>query len=403
MTSRVVPVAVNPARWSIVAPHAPGKYLRAILIAIASLLLLAACSDNNADRTQREPMPVAGVLGGEPSATEGFARVTGPRPFAFPQDHGPHPDYQHEWWYYTGNLHAQDGRRFGFQFTLFRIALTPMALPRDSAWATSQIYMGHFALTDARNRRFYLFERFARGALDLAGAQARPFRVWLEDWQAVGGERDMFPLRLSAAQDGVAIELQLEQTRPLVLQGEDGYSRKSAQPGNASYYYSATRLPTTGTITVDGRAVEVSGNSWLDREWSTSALGPEQAGWDWFALQLDDGRDVMFYRLRNKDGTASAFSGGVLVRPDGSTQTLAACDGVIEERDHWTSAHSGTRYPSRWRLQLPALSLSVDVTPVIDDQELDLSVRYWEGAVSVTGTNAGRDIQGSGYVELTGY
>ncbi|KAF0191927.1 MAG: secreted hydrolase-like protein [Gammaproteobacteria bacterium] len=225
-----------------------GHGVRTIAL-LAVLVSLWSCADNGNESRHQAPVQVAAVLGGGSSAAEGFARVTGPRPFVFPQDHGPHADYQHEWWYYTGNLRAPDGRHFGYQFTLFRIALTPMALPRDSAWATSQIYMGHFALTDAQNRRFYVFERFARGALDLAGAQARPFRVWLEDWQASGGERDMFPLRLSAAQDGVAIELQLEQTRPLVLQGEAGYSRKSAQPDNASYYYSATRLPTTSSMT----------------------------------------------------------------------------------------------------------------------------------------------------------
>ncbi|KAF0190579.1 MAG: hypothetical protein FD165_2614 [Gammaproteobacteria bacterium] len=213
----------------------------------------------------------------------------------------------------------------------------------------------------------------------------------------------MFPLTLAAMQDGIAIDLHLERRQAFVAQVDNGFSRKSAQPGNASYYYSATRLPTTGKVTVNGRTVAVAGNSWLDREWSTAALGPEQAGWDWFALQLDDGRDLMFYRLRNKDGSASHFSGGTLVAPNRTVQQLASDDVVIDEQDHWRSPRTGTRYPSRWRVQLPSQSLSLDITPVIEDQELDLSVCYWEGAVSINGTSGGSPVSGAGYVELAGY
>lgn len=369
-----------------------------LLLAICLLASLSSCADPRDERAAPAPAQVAGVLGGDAPDADGFARVTGPRPLVFPDDHGPHPDYRHEWWYFTGNLRAADGRRFGYQLTIFRIALAPQAAPRASAWAFNQLYMAHFALTDVAAGRFHAFERFARGALGLAGAQAQPFRVWLEDWRIAGAGDDMFPLALVATQDGVAIALNLARDRGYVLQGDNGYSRKSADPGNASYYYSATRLVTGGTVTVDGRTVDVSGTSWLDREWSTSALGPEQAGWDWFALQLDDGRDLMYYRLRNKDGSASEFSAGMLLAPDGAIEKLGANDVVLEELAHWRSPRTGTRYPSRWRLRLPAHALSLDIAPVIADQELDLSVRYWEGAVSVVGA-----VGGAGYVELAGY
>ncbi len=340
--------------------------------------------------------------------TEGFARAYQPREFVFPDDHGPHPDYKHEWWYYTGNLETAAGRRFGFQLTFFRIALAPAGRQRASAWATNEVYMAHFAVSDIAAQRFYRFERFSRAAAGLAGASGNPFRVWLESWFAESnaaaetGGPDL-AMRLRAGEDDVAIDLSLSSTKPIVLQGEGGLSRKSATPGNASYYYSATRLRTNGSIRLGDRRYEVAGLSWMDREWSTSALGKDQIGWDWFALQLADGRELMFYRLRRRDGTADPFSGGVLVDADGSTLALGARDIEIDVRASWQSAATRVRYPSRWRVQVPGEGLDLDVRPYLSDQELDLSVRYWEGAVAVIGTSRGAPVSGSGYVELTGY
>ena len=211
-------------------------------------------------------------------ATAGFARATAPREFVFPQDHGPHPEYAIEWWYYTGNLDTAQGRHFGYQLTFFRIGLTPTPAARASDFATSNIYMAHFALTDVANQKFYAFERFSRGAAGLAGAQGQPFRVWLEDWDAAGAGADGLPMRLQAAQDDVAIDLTLEGGKPIVLQGDHGLSQKSDEPGNASYYYSLTRMPTRGTIRVGAETSDVSGLSWMDREWSTSSLGAECGG-----------------------------------------------------------------------------------------------------------------------------
>lgn len=340
-------------------------------------------------------VPVAATLGGDAA---GYARAWAPRPLEFPRDHGPHPDFRNEWWYLTGNLVTPQGRRFGYQFTLFRSALSPDPAPDDSAWRTRQAYMGHFAVTDVAGGRHRSFERYARAALGLAGARAAPFRVWLEDWSLQGGTEGPFPLRLRAVAEGVELELTLETAKPLVLQGERGLSRKSAEPGNASYYYSYTRLPSRGRLRLDSREFTVTGSSWLDREWSTSALGPEQTGWDWFALQLDDGRDLMFYRLRRRDGGMDPHSAGVLVAADGTRRDLGPAAVVLEPLDIWTSPRTGDRYPVRWRLAVPEAGLDLTIAARLEDQEMQVSYRYWEGAVQVSGTAAGQ-----GYLEMTRY
>ncbi len=283
-----------------------------------------------------------------------------PRPFAFPADHGPHPEFRTEWWYYTGNLETLTGRHVGFQLTFFRIALGPpepiLSVPRASAWAASQLYLAHFALTDTEGRRFHAWSRMSREALGLAGARAHPFRVWLDDWSAAS-EAGGLPVRLRAAEGDVAIDLVLGSDKPVVLQGDRGLSQKGPEPGNASYYYSLTRMPARGTVRVGGTSLDVSGLAWMDREWSTSALGRDLAGWDWMALQLEDGRDVMLYQLRRRDGTADPFSAGTLIAGDGRSKPLGPGDVAIEVLDHWTSPRTGVRYPSRWRVAIPGAGL----------------------------------------------
>lgn len=345
--------------------------------------------------------PATALLRGEEPA--GFSRAQVPRDFRFPDDHGPHPTYRHEWWYFTGNLRSPEGRRFGYQLTFFRFALSPDPVDRESRWAANQAYMAHFAVTDVEGGRFHHFERTGRGALGIAGAAARPFRAWLDGWSAQGGSASTLPIRLQAREGGVAIDLLLDTDRPVVLQGDRGLSRKGPSPGNASYYYSMTRLATRGTVRVEGRSFPVAGNSWMDREWGTSALEQGQAGWDWFALQLSGGRDLIFYRLRREDDTTDRFSAGTLVLPDGSSRPLSADDVRIETLASWKSPESGARYPSRWRLLVPSESLELEVVPLLADQELRTTVRYWEGAVGVRGTSRGAKLEGEGYVELTGY
>lgn len=337
----------------------------------------------------------------------GFARALGPRPFSFPDDHGPHPEYRTEWWYYTGNLETPAGRHVGFQLTFFRTALAPPArgasVPGASAWRANQLYLAHFALTDTADGRFHSASRLSREALGLSGARAQPFRVWLEDWSAESEAAGGLPVRLRAADGEVAIDLVLEGGKPVVLQGDRGWSAKGPEPGNASYYYSFTRMPARGTVRVGTESLDVSGLAWMDREWSTSALGRDLAGWDWFALQLDDGREVMVYQLRRRDGSPDPQSAGTLIAADGTTRPLAREDATLEVLDHWTSAASRVRYPSRWRLTIPAADLAVEITPRLAAQELIVGTRYWEGAVRVQGMAGGRPVSGRGYVELVGY
>jgi predicted secreted hydrolase len=347
------------------------------------------------------PQPAAALSVGEAlggSEMAGYARATAPRPLVFPADHGPHPDYRTEWWYYTGNLTTADGRHFGYQVTFFRMALVPDAPRRLSAWATTQVYMAHFAVTDTAGRRFFPSHRLARGAVGLAGASAHPFRVWTDDWSVEG----LDPMRVRASEGEVAIDLALESGKPVVLQGDRGLSRKGPEEGNASYYYSLTRMPTRGSLRLGADRFAVQGLSWMDREWSTSSLG-DAVGWDWFALQLGDGRDLMFYRLRRSDGSTEPVSGGALIDANGASQPLAADDVRIEVLEHWTSPRGGTRYPARWRLAIPREGLALEILPRIADQEQREPIRYWEGAVVARGSDRGRPIAGQGYVELVGY
>jgi predicted secreted hydrolase len=388
--------------------------------------------------------------------TRGFARALAPRPFLFPADHGSHPDYRTEWWYYTGNLAARDGRRFGFQLTFFRTALAPPAPApaggRASAWATRQVWFAHFAVTDAAGHRFLAYERWERQALGLAGAEATPFRVWVGPWSAASAgagpagagtgtgsaAAGTLPMRLSAGAAEAAIDLVLTPALPPVPQGDRGLSAKSAEPGNASYYYSLPRLAAAGTLRLGAERLAVTGQAWMDREWSTSSLAAGEVGWDWFALQLDDGWELMLYRLRRRPPAAAAGAAtplrgpatgesraghrtgfqpavadeadpaslATLIAPDGRTTRLPLSAVRFAATGAWTSPASHARYPSGWHLTLPGAgpnAFDLTVQPLLAAQEILLSFRYWEGAVTASGTHAGRPVQARGYVELTGY
>jgi predicted secreted hydrolase len=371
---------------------------RALPLLLALALLLSGCAAPAQE--VRAGLGVVEAMGS--SADAGFARATEPRPFVFPQDHGPHPEYAIEWWYATGNLDA-GARHFGYQLTIFRTGLTPRPAERESGWAARNVYMAHFALTDVAGERFYAFERFSRDGAGLAGASAEPLRVFLEDWSIEGTGPEGPPLRLRAAEGDVAIDLTLAPGKPATLQGDRGLSQKGPTPGNASYYYSLTRLATTGTVQVGDASYPVTGLSWLDREWSTSALEGDIVGWDWFALHLDSGDDLMFYQLRTADGGASPFTKGSLTGPGGVVTPLSADDVRLTALDTWESPRSGGVYPSRWRLEAPGHGLDLELTPYLRDQELPVTVVYWEGAVRIEGTQGGRPVAGDGYVEMTGY
>lgn len=360
--------------------------------------------------TGRQPGPAPGrgtavsaVLGRPGPDSGDYAQVLAPRPFVFPADYGPHPRYRNEWWYFTGNLATATGRRFGFELTLFRIALAPAPPDSLSHWATNQLYMAHFAVTDVAGRRFHDAQRLTRGALGLAGARATPFRVWVNDWGVQAhGPGAAFPWQLHARTDAMAVMLELSALTAVVAQGDQGFSRKSAGRGHASYYYSIPRLAARGSVEVHGQRFTVTGLVWLDREWSSGALAADQTGWDWFALQFDDGTDLMFYRLRDRGDHTDPYSAGSLITPAGGRANLTAGDVRLRPQRWWTSP-DGARYPVAWRLALPARDCVWRVEPLLDDQELRTLVRYWEGAVAVSGHCRGRSMHGHGYLELTGY
>lgn len=340
---------------------------------------------------------------GERGDMAAYARAMAPRAFEFPADHGPHPEFRNEWWYITGHLATPEGHRFGYQLTLFRIALAPNDIASESRWRTRQLYMAHFAVSDLDAGEFHAFERLARGAAGLAGAETPPLKVWLDAWTLQGADPAGFPLHLTAAEQGVAIDLRLQPLKPVVLHGERGLSRRSPEPGNASYYYSITRLKTAGEVTVGGRRFAVTGTSWLDREWSTSPLAAEQAGWDWFSLQMEDGRDLMIYRLRRTDGSTDPASAGTFVEANGQAVPLTRNELALRALSYWTSPRSGIRYPVRWELSLPKRDLVLRVEPMMANQELELTVHYWEGAVRAIGREGSRKITARGYMELAGY
>ena len=345
------------------------------------------------------------VMSGEFDAE--FTRAFEPMEFQFPRDHGPHPHYRIEWWYYTGNLQTDGGKDFGYQLTFFRFALTPKIPERLSNFSTNQMYMAHFALTDASHGEFHSFERVSRGACGLAGATGEPtYSVWLEDWSA--RETDLCAVRLSAVDDQTdprtAIHLTLRETRSAVLHGNNGLSQKGPEPGNANYYYSLVGLSTTGSVTINGKKEAVSGVSWMDHEFGTSALAAGVVGWDWFSLQLDSGAAMMLYCFRRSDQSCDPRTfEGTLAYPDGRQVAIRPGDFTLTATGNWTSPETGITYPSGWRVALSKLKCQLHIEPLIPNQEFHTQFTYWEGAVQVEGQIGDAPVSGWGYTELTGY
>jgi predicted secreted hydrolase len=346
-------------------------------------------------------------LGANP-APAAFQPATAGYRYDFPRDHGSHPTYRTEWWYYTGHLQSTNGRAFGFELTFFRRGVPPDEIKTlPSKWSVKDLYLAHFAVTDITGKRFHFSEKFSREGLGKAGADESRLRVWIDDWRAEASAELSAAHILAAHDETHALSLTLQPVKPLVTHGAAGISRKGKEAGQASHYYSFTRLSTTGSLMIGGERFEVSGTSWMDHEFGSAELGTDQVGWDWFSIQLEDDTELMLYRMRRKDGSSDLASSGTAVSPDGRARHLEVTDFQIEATATWTSLESKATYPSRWKLTFPSLDLTLDVVPLLADQELRTSrstkVSYWEGAVAVTGMKQGRPIKGQGYVELTGY
>ena len=342
-----------------------------------------------------------------------FASAGRPYVFHFPRDAGAHPAYRVEWWYVTGNLQTLQGRRFGYELTLFRVGLRPgdpPPRPGESRWRGNQLYPAHFALTDATGRRFLYAERFEREALGMGGATRPNLAAHAGDWtiRARRGDNalhERLALHAAAQTSGapIAIDLAAISQKVPAVHGHGGVSRKGACPTCASHYYSLTRLRTSGTVRIGADTFAVSGASWLDHEFGSGELDRDEVGWDWFCAQLADGRELMLYRLRTASGAIVPQSSGSIIGRDGRVTYLARDDVSASALGTWRSPHTGARYPSGWRVRVPRAGIDVTVTPLLVDQELALQngPSYWEGAVDLRDPS-GR-AAGSGYVELTGY
>ncbi len=365
----------------------------------ASLLVLQGCARPNSAAGDATGIRFLSQAPGDQS----FSRADTLRQFEFPRDHGLHPGFATEWWYFTGNLQTATKRHFGFELTFFRYALSAAAPERASSWGSNQVWLAHFTITDTLNERFLAAERMGRGALGIAGAASETLDVHIRDWSARSTDGGA-TIQLEAGSSDGAISLTLGDAAAVALHGERGLDQKGAQPGNASYYYSIPRMTVAGTIRLPEEApVEVTGTAWLDREWGTSSLDADVEGWDWFGLQLDDGTNLMLYRLRNTDGSLNEFSTGTVMYRGGRTTRLAPDAVRYEILERWTSPASGVTYPIRWRVSIPQLDLDMQVDARLENQEFNLGLRYWEGAVSLDGTAANRNISGVGYLELAGY
>jgi len=326
--------------------------------------------------------------------------------YQFPKDFYSHDDFRIEWWYYTGNLEAiETARPFGYQLTFFRVALNNKnASPNQSQWKLGHVYFAHMTLTDVDGEKFYYFERINRKGVGNAGADADRLMVWNDDWFLEGKGKVHL---LKAIESGTGVELQLVPEKKLVIHGNNGISQKGSEKGNASHYFSYTRMKTTGQIFVRGKAYNVLGSSWMDHEYSSNQLNDELVGWDWFSLKLDDKTELMLYLLRRKTGGVDAFSSGTFIAADGSSHHIKQEEFIVRPLSYWTSEKSGIVYPASWKLELPNFGIELTLSPDLSEQELynlrSISASYWEGSVSVAGTIAGNSIKGKGYVELVGY
>ena len=333
--------------------------------------------------------------------------------FSFPRDHGAHPNFKTEWWYYTGHLQAEDGSEFGYELTFFRYALIDSVPAGRSRWAVRDVNFAHFAITDQTRQKYFFTDRMERANMGLAGTETGKEnflpRIWIDNWQlqfqGKDGNRQYIEADGTAHNNGdqtrIKIQLSLSSQTPPIINGINGVSQKGPEVGQSSHYYAMPRLATNGTLTLGNQQYKVTGGSWLDREFSSKGLAENQVGWDWFSLHLDDGRNLMLYQLRQKDNSIDPHSAGTLSGENTQTTHLTQKDFQIKVLDWWTSPHTRARYPAKWKIDVPKYHLSLTIIPTVTDQEMRPrreSAIYWEGSCNVTGTTTGK-----AYVEMTGY
>lgn len=378
--------------------------MRLLLLSLGALILLSGVVvivlTGEGENTETAGLTVSSVMSG---ADGGFTKADSIIKFSFPEDHFAHPGFRTEWWYFTGNLFTRDGRRFGYQVTIFRNGIYPVPKEDTTGFSASAVYSAHIGVSDISTGKFYSFESFARGAGGLGGSNIDNSTVFAGSVALkfdFSKDPAMPLMRISAKKKELELELELLPLKPAVLQGNKGLSAKSNKPGNASYYYSYTRLETKAVFKTGGETNELKGHSWMDREWSTSALDEDQKGWDWFALQLDDNTELMYFRLRDAKGNSN-FQKGSLVLADGSYTVLRENDLKLSTLEFTTV--NGTSYPDSWKIEVIPLNTSFEVKTSMKNQEHRFTVQYYEGAIDAEKVSNGTRTLGRGYVELTGY
>lgn len=321
--------------------------------------------------------------------------------YEFPRDHFAHPEYKTEWWYYTGNLRAKDGHRFGFELTFFRqgVSRTPSASP----WFVHDLYMAHLALSDVSGGRYYATERLNRGGPGMAGVDAASGNIWNGDWQAKVTEHAH---RLRGIGENFSFDLSVAPQKPPVIHGIHGVSQKAEGVGQASHYISFTRMKSVGKIEMNGSQYEVDGDTWMDHEFFSESMNRDEVGWDWLSIQLDDNSELMLYRLLHRDGSVEPYSSGTYVNAQGKVLHLALPDfSMTPTGATYKSASTGATYPIGWSVTIPELKLQMDIsTPLVRQEFVSrFGPSYWEGAVDVTGQHEEKPVRGTGYLEMTGY
>jgi predicted secreted hydrolase len=326
------------------------------------------------------------------------------RKLTFPADHYSHPDFKTEWWYYTGHLETDSGKKYGYQVTFFRFGVRDRQKETKESPLFTELYMAHFALSDMAAKKFHFRERINRGIAGKAGAATDRYLVWNEDWKVEGEEKNH---SIQVNDRGTRLRLSLRSVKAPTLHGENGLSQKGEGEGRASYYYSLARVQTEGELTIDGNKQKVRGISWMDHEFGSNQLGEDQVGWDWFSIQLDNQTELMLYLMRRKDGSVDPYSSGTLVGTNGIIKHLNLRDYRVEVLDRWKSRTSGANYPMKWKVTIPSEEIELDILPAFNDQELitnrSTRVTYWEGAVGIKGKFRDKPVTGNGYVEMTGY